>query len=168
MKLITILTIVIASLIGSVYAEPKDTKFKIAEINFSEIYSAIGSQRLSMLDVNPEIKAEIAKLKEKQERLLIEVVKEDDEVKLAMLQSAQQVIQNKMSTINSILSRTRSSSDYRYQIREYVSKNYSDEFQIIMDSNMRSSTSNQLIVSPSVTTQDITRRVIEDMQKVLP
>lgn len=168
MKLITILTIAIASLVGSIHAQEKDTKFKIAEINFSEIYSAIGSSRLGMLDVNPEIKSEIKKLKEKQERLLIEVVKEDDEVKLANLQSAQQAIQSKISTIYSILSRSNSSSDYRYQIRKYVIDNYSDEFQIIMDSNMRSSTSNQFIVSPDVATHDITKRVIEDMMKVVP
>ena len=168
MKRLLLLTFALVSFASSAHAEPKDTKFKIAEIDYSAIYSSIGSQRLVMLDVNPEIKSEIKKLKQQQERLLIEVVKENDEVKLASLQGAQQSLQNKLTTIYSILSRSRSSSDYRYQIRKYVIEKYTDEFPIIMDTNMRSSSSNQIVISTNVGTHDITKRVIEDMEKELP
>ncbi len=137
---------------------------RIAQVDLNRVQNELGYQRLFMANVHPDVKAEIIKLKQSLDTLLLEVVREEDESKATLLQARVNSINNKLNTISSAMGNR--GVDHRKAASKLVAERFGSTYPLIIDSQMMRG--HQLIVWNSKDVVDITDEVIRTLDSELP
>jgi len=137
----------------------------VASVDLNRIQNEVGYQRLVFIDTSDEVKVEILKLRTKLDQTLVECVREQDDGKLAILQTRIQSINSKLNTIrNAITSR---SVDYRKLLAKFINSRYSKKYALIIDAQMVRN-SGQIITWNASRMTDLTDEIIRVLDKELP
>lgn len=137
----------------------------VASVDLNRIQNEVGYQRLVFIDTSDEVKVEILKLRTKLDQTLVECVREQDDGKLAILQTRIQSINSKLNTIrNAITSR---SIDHRKLLAKFINSRYSKKYALIIDAQMVRN-SGQIITWNASRMTDLTDEIIRVLDKELP
>lgn len=137
----------------------------VASVDLNRIQNEVGYQRLVFIDTSDEVKVEILKLRTKLDQTLVECVREQDDGKLAILQTRIQSINSKLNTIrNAITSR---SIDHRKLLAKFINSRYSKKYALIIDAQMVRN-SGQIITWNASRMIDLTDEIIRVLDKELP
>jgi len=144
---------------------PADEAVAIASVDMNRVQNEVGYQRLVFIDTSNEVKTEMLKLRTALDQTLIECVRENDDGKLAILQTKIQSINNKLNTIRNAMSNR--NFDNRKALTKYINSRYSEKYALIIDAQMVRN-SGQIIIWNAPRMTDLTDEIIQALDRELP
>ena len=160
--IVAVVTVIGCLLSGSVLASEA---VSVASVDLNRVQNEVGYQRLVFIDRNDEVKAEMLKLRTTLDQALIECVRENDDGKLAILQTKIQSINNKLNTIRNAMSYRH--DDNRKALTKFIKSRYSEKYALVIDAQMARNNSQVIIwEAPKIT--DLTDEIIEVLDRELP
>ncbi|MGB0292564.1 MAG: hypothetical protein ACPGIA_08280 [Luteolibacter sp.] len=114
------------------------------------------------------MKKKVAKLIQKREMLLAEVLREDDSETLKKLKADHQALEEKLATIHVMIAESNNYSFTHAILRRHIIDSFSEEYQIILDMRYIDNESYGFTLSPDLNIEDTTTRAIKDMEKLIP
>ena len=161
-KIMAIVTAIGCLLSGSLLAAEVAA---VASVDLNRIQNEVGYQRLVFIDRNDEVKAEMLKLRTALDQALVECVRENDDGKLAILQTRIQSMNNKLNTIRNAMSYR--NSDNRKALTKFIRNRYSGKYALVIDAQMARNNS-QIIIWEAPRITDLTDEIIEVLDQELP
>lgn len=162
-KFVAVLIVIVAGLL------PVDARaagaVAVASVDLNRIQNDVGSHRLIWLDVGEEARAEVLKLRRTLDQIVVESLKEEDDSKLAVLQTRLQSINNKLNILRGALGNR--SCDYRKILAKYITRRYGETYAFIYDAQMAGNNWPMIIWSAS-NTPDLTEEIIQTLDRELP
>ena len=137
----------------------------VASVDLNRVQNEVGYQRLVFLDASDEVKAEIIKLRQALDQIMLESVREEDDSKIALLQARSQSINNKLNIIRNTMNMR--NSDYRRALIRYINKRYSENYALVLDQQMFRN-NDQVLVSDASKIVDLTNEIIQTLNQELP
>ena len=137
----------------------------VASVDLNRVQNEVGYQRLVFLDASDEVKAEIVKLRQALDQIMLESVREEDDSKIALLQARSQSINNKLNIIRNTMSMR--NSDYRRALIRYINTRYSEKYALVLDQQMFRN-NDQVLVSDASKIVDLTNEIIQTLNQELP
>ncbi|MDD5072988.1 MAG: hypothetical protein PHX64_02860 [Candidatus Omnitrophica bacterium] len=160
--IMAVLTVIGCLLSGSLLAGEVSA---VASVDLNQIQNEVGYQRLVFMNANDEVKAEMLKLRKTLDQALIECVRENDDSKLAILQTKIQSINNKLNAIRNAMSYR--SSDHRRALTRFIKNRYSGKYALVIDAQMGRNNS-QVIIWDAPRMTDLTDEIIQELDRELP
>ena len=160
--IIAVVTVIGCLLSSSLLAAEVAT---VASVDLNRVQNEVGYQRLVFIDRNDEVKAEMLKLRKALDQTLIECVRENDDGKLAILQTKIQSINNKLNTIRNAMGYR--NNDSRKALAKFINSKYSGKYALIIDAQMARN-NGQVIVWDASRITDLTDEIIEALDRELP
>ncbi|MFA5338747.1 MAG: hypothetical protein WC317_01195 [Candidatus Omnitrophota bacterium] len=160
--IVAVITVIGCLLSGSLLA---DEVSAVASVDLNQIQNEVGYQRLVFMDANDEVKAEMLKLRKALDQALIECVRENDDGKLAILQTKIQSMNNKLNTIRNTMSYR--NSDHRRALTKFIKSRYSGKYALVIDAQMARNNS-QVIIWDAPRMTDLTDEIIQELDRELP
>lgn len=137
----------------------------VASVDLNRVQNEVGYQRLACIETSDEVKAEMLKLRAALNQTLIECVREEDEGKLAILQTKIQSINNKINAIRNALNNR--GGDYRKALIKFINSRYSQKYVLIIDAQQVRSSGQMIVLNYSKMT-DLTDEIIQVLDRELP
>ncbi len=161
-KIMAVVTIIGCLLSSSLLAAEVTA---VASVDLNRVQNEVGYQRLVFMDTNDEVKAEMLKLRTALDQTLIECVRENDDGKLAILQTKIQSINNKLNTIRNAMSYRH--DDNRKALTKFINSRYSGKYALVIDAQMARN-NGQIIIWEAPRITDLTDEIIEVLDRELP
>ncbi|MDP2943081.1 MAG: hypothetical protein Q8O36_06235 [Candidatus Omnitrophota bacterium] len=161
-KIMAVVTIIGCLLSSSLLAAEVTA---VASVDLNRVQNEVGYQRLVFMDTNDEVKAEMLKLRTALDQTLIECVRENDDGKLAILQTKIQSINNKLNTIRNAMSYRH--DDNRKALTKFINSRYSGKYALVIDAQMARN-NGQIIIWEAPKITDLTDEIIEVLDRELP
>lgn len=146
----------------------EEQRIKIAKVNLEQIHRTFSNDFFHFLTAGDDVKKEVAKLIQKREKLLAEVLREDDSETLKKLKADHQALEEKLATIHVMIAESNNYSFTHAILRRHIIDSFSEEYQIILDMRYIDNESYGFTVSPDLNIEDITTRAIKDLEKLIP
>ena len=137
----------------------------VASVDLNRVQNEVGYQRLVFLDASDEVKAEIIKLRQALDQIMLESVREEDDSKIALLQARSQSINNKLNIIRNTMNMR--NFDYRRALIRYINKRYSGNYALVLDQQIFRN-NDQVLVSDASKIVDLTNEIIQTLNQELP
>jgi len=137
----------------------------VASVDLNRVQNEVGYQRLACIETSDEVKAEMLKLRTALNQTLLDCVREEDEGKLAILQTKIQSINNKLHAIRNALNSR--GGDYRKALIKFINSRYSQKYMLIIDAQQVRN-SGQMIIWNNSKMTDLTDEIIQALDRELP
>lgn len=137
----------------------------VASVDVNRVQNEIGYERLSFINTNDEVRAEILKLRKALNQALMECVRENDDSKLAILRTKIESINNKLNILRNVMNYR--NSDSRKGLVKFINSRYSGKYALVIDAQMCRNNS-QIIVWNAPKMTDLTDEIIKELDKELP
>ena len=146
----------------------EEQRIKIAKVNFEQIHRTFSNDFFHFLTAGNGVKKEVAKLIQKREKLLAEVLRQDDSETLKKLKADHQALEEKLATIHVMIAESNNYSFTHAILGRHIIDTFSKEFQIILDMRYIDNESYGFTVDPDLNIEDITTRAIKGLEKLIP
>ena len=150
---------------GSLVIAAEPAKPVVAVVNVETAYSQIGYQSFPSLNVDPETKSALAKLRSEKAKLQQDLLKASDEMTLRKINENQQFLTSKEQAIRNSIGRPNSGVDYRQSLSRFIKEHFGKKYPIILISGYNDW--KRQAIQFDVEEVDITDKVVEEFVKDL-